>query len=387
MAAAQIEIVVPVHNEEAVLARSIRRLHRFLTDGFPFSWRIVVADNASTDATPVIAARLARELPGVSLLLLDRKGRGHALRAAWSASRAPIVCYMDVDLSTDLRALLPLVAPLVSGHSDVSIGTRLARGARVVRGPKRELISRSYNHLLHATLGARFSDAQCGFKAVRADAVRGLLGAVRDDGWFFDTELLVLAQRRGLRIHEVPVDWIDDPDSRVDIVPTAVADLRGVARLLVSGRLARFGAIGIVSTLAYALLYLLLRGPLGADGANAVALAVTAVGNTAANRRLTFGVRGRAGLWRQHALGAVVYVLTLALTTAALAVLHNLDRAPSRAVELAVLVSASAAATITRYVALRTWVFAPLAWRPCSRSRTSVPPQTGSPVSRTARPS
>jgi glycosyltransferase involved in cell wall biosynthesis len=358
VAPAQIEIVVPVHNEEAVLARSIRRLHRFLTDGFPFSWRIVVADNASTDATPVVAARLARELPGVSVLLLDRKGRGHALRAAWSASRAPVVCYMDVDLSTDLRALLPLVAPLVSGHSDVSIGTRLARGARVVRGPKRELISRSYNRLLHATLGARFSDAQCGFKAVRADAVGGLLGGVRDDGWFFDTELLVLAQRRGLRIHEVPVDWVDDPDSRVDIVRTAVGDLRGVARLLVGGRLARFGAIGIASTLAYALLYLLLRGPLGAGGANALALAVTAVGNTAANRRLTFGVRGRTGLWRQHALGAVVYVLSLALTTAALAVLHNLDRAPSRAVELAVLVSASAAATITRYLALRTWVFA-----------------------------
>src|SRR5436305_441207 len=256
-AAPDVDIVVPVYNEEAGLERSVRRLHRFLTDGFPFSWRIVVADNASTDATPVVAARLARELPGVSVLLLDRKGRGHALRAAWSASRAPVVCYMDVDLSTDLRALLPLVAPLVSGHSDVSIGTRLARGARVVRGPKRELISRSYNRLLHATLGARFSDAQCGFKAVRADAVGGLLGGVRDDGWFFDTELLVLAQRRGLRIHEVPVDWVDDPDSRVDIMRTAVGDLRGVARLLVGGRLARFGAIGMALTLAHALLVLL----------------------------------------------------------------------------------------------------------------------------------
>src|SRR3954447_27055361 len=201
LAAPDVEVVVPVHNEERALALSIRRLHRFLSAEFPFSWRIVIADNASTDITPDIAGVLARELPRVTTIRLEEKGRGRALRAAWSASDARVVCYMDVDLSTDLRALLPLVAPLLSGHSDLAIGTRLAHGARVVRGPKRELISRAYNALLHATLHARFSDAQCGFKAVRSDALRSLLGDVRDDEWFFDTELLVLAQRRGLRIH------------------------------------------------------------------------------------------------------------------------------------------------------------------------------------------
>src|SRR3954467_390605 len=283
-----VEIVVPVYNEAARLERSIRRLHRFLLDGFPFSWRIVIADNASTDATPEIARRLAETLPAVSHLRLEAKGRGRALRAAWSASPARVVAYMDVDLSTDLRALLPLVAPLLSGHSDLAIGTRLAASARVVRGPKRELISRGYNALLWAVLRARFSDAQCGFKAVRADALPALLPAVRDEGWFFDTELLVRAQRRGLRIHEVPVDWVDDPDSRVDIVATALADLRGVARLLVDGPVARFMAIGVVSTLAYALLFVVLHPLLGAGWANAIALAMTAVGNTAANRRLTF---------------------------------------------------------------------------------------------------
>src|SRR4051794_40319682 len=291
-----VEIVVPVHDERAVLERSVGRLHRFLRDEFPFSWRIVIVDNASTDGTADVARTLAASLPGVAALSLERKGRGRALRAAWSASRARVVCYMDVDLSTDLRALLPLVAALMSGHSDVAIGTRLARGARVVRGPKRELISRGYNRLLHAALRARFSDAQCGFKAVRADALPALLPAVRDEGWFFDTELLVRAQRRGLRIHEVPVDWVDDPDSRVDIVATALADLRGVARLLVDGPVARFMAIGVVSTLAYALLFVVLHPLLGAGWANAIALAMTAVGNTAANRRLTFGLRGRAGL-------------------------------------------------------------------------------------------
>ena len=235
---------------------------------------------------------------------LERKGRGRALRTAWSASEAQVVCYMDVDLSTDLRALLPLVAPLLSGHSDVAIGTRLAHGSRVVRGPKRELISRAYNRLLHVALRARFSDAQCGFKAVRRDVAGDLLPAVRDDSWFFDTELLVLAQRRGLRIHEVPVDWVDDPDSRVKIVRTAFDDLVGVARLMAASSIARFMGVGVVSTLAYALLYLLLRGPVGPAWANGLALALTAVGNTAANRRLTFGVRGRHDLVRHHVRGA-----------------------------------------------------------------------------------
>jgi glycosyltransferase involved in cell wall biosynthesis len=353
-----IEIVVPVYNEEAALERSVRRLHRFLSDGFPFTWRIVIADNASTDATPLVAAGLARDLGSVRHLRLERKGRGRALRTAWSASEARVVGYMDVDLSTDLRGLLPLVAPLLSGHSDLAIGTRLAHGARVVRGPKRELLSRGYNRILHTALRARFTDAQCGFKAVRGDALAKLLPAVRDDGWFFDTELLVLAQRRGLRIHEVPVDWIDDPDSRVALVRTAFDDLRGVGRLMASGRVFRFMAVGAASTIAYALLYLALRGALGAGGANALALALTAVGNTAANRRITFGVRGRAGLLRQHAFGAIVFFLTLGLTSGALGVLHGLSAHPSHGLELGVLIVASTAATVTRYVALRTWVFA-----------------------------
>ncbi|HKH17177.1 MAG TPA: glycosyltransferase [Solirubrobacteraceae bacterium] len=356
--APQIDVIVPVHDEERVLEDSIRRLHRFLTAEFPFSWRIVIADNASTDATPAIAARLRDELPGVELLRLERKGRGRALRAAWSASRARVVCYMDVDLSTDLRGLLPLVAPLLSGHSDLAIGTRLAHGARVVRGARRELISRTYNRVLHATLRTRFSDAQCGFKAVRREVLDGLLEQVRDDGWFFDTELLVLAQRRGLRIHEVPVDWIDDPDSRVRIMRTAIDDLRGVARLTAGSQLARFACVGVLSTIAYGLLFLALRSPLGAGAANGLALAVTAVANTAANRRLTFRLRGRTGLLRQHALGAVVYLLTLSLTSSALVILHGIDASPPRALELAVLVAASTAATITRFVALRSWVFA-----------------------------
>ncbi|MGZ4176130.1 MAG: glycosyltransferase [Solirubrobacteraceae bacterium] len=358
LSGARIDIVVPVYNEAVALEASVRRLHEFLSDEMPYAWRIVIADNASTDATLQVARALAFELEHVTVLHLNGKGRGRALRAAWTASDADVLCYMDVDLSTDLRALLPLVSPLVSGHSEVAIGSRLAPGARVVRGPKREVISRGYNRLLRWALHARFSDAQCGFKAIRADAARGLLPEIRDQGWFFDTEMLVLAQRRGLRIHEVAVDWIDDPDSRVDIVSTALTDLHGVARLLFGRPVARFLAIGVASTIAYAILYLLLRGPLGAGGANALALALTAVANTQANRRLTFQIRGRAGLARQHAAGAVVYLIALGLTAGALDILNALDPHPARLLEVVVLVAATTVATVTRYVALRSWVFA-----------------------------
>jgi len=226
-----LDVVVPVHNEEADLGPSVRRLHAYLTNSFPYPFRITVADNASTDSTPRIAAQLARDLPAVTVLRLAEKGRGRALRTAWSNSDAPVLAYMDVDLSTDLAGLLPLVAPLISGHSDLAIGTRLARSSRVVRGPKRQVISRCYNTLLRGTLRTRFSDAQCGFKAIRADIAAALLPLVEDTGWFFDTELLVLAERTRLRIHEVPVDWIDDTDSRVDLAATALADLHGIARL------------------------------------------------------------------------------------------------------------------------------------------------------------
>jgi glycosyltransferase involved in cell wall biosynthesis len=228
-----VAIAIPVYNEQAVLAQSITRLHDFLTSDFPFSWHVVIVDNASTDATSEIGQDLASRLRGVSYMRLEQKGRGRALRAAWASSDASAVAYMDVDLSTDLRGLAPLVAPVLAGHSEAAIGSRLTRGSRVVRGIKREFISRSYNRLLRCALHARFSDAQCGFKALRRDVAVELLDLVEDEEWFFDTELLVLCQRRGLRIHEVPVDWVDDSDSRVNITRTVWADLRGVARLMI----------------------------------------------------------------------------------------------------------------------------------------------------------
>ena len=382
-----LDVVIPVYNEQAVLSESVHRLHRYLQDNFPYPVRITIADNASIDATPRIAAALAEELDEVRTVRLELKGRGRALHQVWTESDAMVLAYMDVDLSTDLAAVAPLVAPLISGHSDLAIGTRLGRGSRVVRGAKREIISRCYNLILRSTLHARFSDAQCGFKAIRADVADSLLPHVADTGWFFDTELLVLAERSGLRIHEVPVDWVDDPDSRVDIVATATADLKGVGRLLrglASGsipvnaiaaqlspsqsstephsllrQVVRFAAVGVTSTAAYLLLFLLLHGVIGAQAANLVALLVTAIANTAANRRFTFGVRGATRVARHHVEGLIVFAIALAITSGALAALHGFVDAPHRLIELSVLVLANLAATAVRFVLLRGWVFHP----------------------------
>jgi glycosyltransferase involved in cell wall biosynthesis len=231
-----VEVVVPVYNEQHVLEASLRRLYAHLAHEFPFSAGIAIADSASTDGTLALARSLAAELPGIRVIHLEEKGRGRALRAAWASSQAAVLAYMDVDLSTDLNALLPLVAPLLSGHSDIAVGSRLANGARVQRSLKRELISRAYNVLLRLSLGSRVSDAQCGFKAGRRDAIQALLPAVENECWFFDSELLHLAEQAGLRIHEVPVDWTEDPDSRVHLMATAIEDLRGIARLRRAGR-------------------------------------------------------------------------------------------------------------------------------------------------------
>ena len=380
-----LDVVVPVHDEQETLAQSIALLHEHLSAEAPGSWRITIADNASTDGTAAIADELAARLDHVVVVHLAEKGRGRALKAAWSTSPARVLAYLDEDLSTDLRALQPLVAPLLSGHSDLAIGSRLARTSRIVRGGKREFVSRSYNALLRGTFGVRFSDAQCGFKAIRADVARRLLPHVEDTGWFFDTELLILAERAGLRIHEVPVDWVDDPHSSVDIVATATADLKGMVRVgtgLARGRIpvddlyrdigrhpfaqprtpliaqvVRFGVIGALSTIAYALVYLVLQVVMPAQTANFLALLVTAIANTAANRRFTFGIRGRAGATTHHLQGLAVFGMAWALTSGSLVLLHTADPRPGALAEVGVLTVANLVATLLRFALLKIWVF------------------------------
>jgi hypothetical protein len=359
-----VDIVIPVYNEARQLEQSVRTVRSYLDDRFPFRARVTIADNASTDGTWEVAARLAAQLPGVRAVHLPEKGRGRALKAAWATSDAAVLAYMDVDLATDLDAILPLVAPLLSGHSDVAIGSRLAPGARVLRGAKREVISRGYNLILRTLLRTGFSDAQCGFKALRAETARALVPLVDDDAWFFDTELLALAEHNGMRIHEVPVDWIDDPDSRVDIARTALADLRGTWRLWrrfagghghVAGgpgpttpplaSMARFAGVGSLSTIVCVVAFLGLQPTLTTLGANAVAWTLASLGNAGLHRLAGPGGdergRTRVALWAAGlCLSSIILAVTATITT-------------SLPVAVVALLAAGAVVSTVRFVSLR----------------------------------
>jgi putative flippase GtrA len=376
--------VVPVYNEAEGLEASITTLRRYLDESFPFRTLVTIADNGSTDGTALIARRLAAVLDGVQALTLSRKGRGYALRTAWSASEAEVVAYMDVDLSTSLSALLPLIGSVLSGYSDLAVGTRLARGSRVVRGPKRELISRAYGHIVRLSLRSRITDFQCGFKAIRRDRALQILPLVEDDGWFFDTELLVTAERLGVRVAETPVDWTDDPDSSVDIVATAAEDLRGVWRLargphrervraqgpdaatgsseVSADELLSFAGVGVLSTLSYLLLFALGWSALGPWVANAAALAFCTLINTALHRSLARRSRtGGEGPSVQPSFAAVVavlYAVSLVATTAAIAVVGTLAGS-SLAYDALAATVASCVASLARFSLLRGWAFRP----------------------------
>ncbi|HEX7661125.1 MAG TPA: bifunctional glycosyltransferase family 2/GtrA family protein [Pseudonocardiaceae bacterium] len=408
--AVTVDIVIPVYNEERALPGCVEVLRGYLVEHFPYDWTITIADNASTDNTPAVSAELAARFSRVRVLRLDRKGRGLALRTAWSYSDADVVVYMDVDLSTGLDALLPLVASLAGGHSDIAIGSRLAPGARTVRGPKREVISRCYNALIRLTHGARFSDAQCGFKAARTDIIRPLLPYIADNAWFFDTEMLLLAEHNGLRVHEVPVDWVEDTDTRVKLAKTITDDIRGlirVARAKASGaaqvaglprrpeprpihpdavvarrdsgllwQMLSFAVIGGLSTLATLLLYALFREWWPPLAANLVALVATTLLNTEANRRLTFlGARGSSG--RIHLQGLLVFAGYYILTSGALLALDAVVAHPSRMLELAVLLIASVIGTAARFVALRHWVFHDKTVKAVSEDEAAEPVEKG----------
>ncbi|WP_327585681.1 glycosyltransferase [Nonomuraea sp. NBC_00507] len=380
---ASVDIVIPVLNEERALPGCVRTLAAFLDDRFPLPWRITIMDNGSTDATWPLAAALAGEFDQVHARRIDVRGRGAALRAAWRDSPADIVAYMDVDLSTDLDALFPLVAAVASGHSEIAIGTRLAHSARTRRSLRREVVSRSYNALLRYGFGAGFSDAQCGFKAARTDVVRPLMDKVEDNGWFFDTELLLLAEHNGLRVHEVPVDWIEDMDSRVRVARTAADDLKGLARLAWSmstgragvrlsraepvprhpdavvarpravtlARFTSFAAIGVLSVILFTLIYLPLRAFWSPATANLAALVLTGIVNTEANRRWTFGRVRRSTM---HVRATVLSATTYALTTAAVLAVPP---EAGRATEGGAVVATYCLLTVIRFTALDRWVF------------------------------
>lgn len=228
---ASVDVVIPVYNEEHVLSGTVETLRNFLAGQPEHQWRIVVADNASTDGTLALAEELSCQYEEVACIHLPLKGRGRALREAWLTSDADVVSFMDVDLSTDIAALPLLVAAIADEGYDIAIGSRLARGSETTRSFRREVISRVYNLLVRAMFFTHFYDAQCGFKALSRQAARELLPHAKNNQWFLDTEILILAEKGGYRIKEIPVRWVEDPDSRVRVASTAWEDIRGLVRL------------------------------------------------------------------------------------------------------------------------------------------------------------
>jgi glycosyltransferase involved in cell wall biosynthesis len=228
-----VDVVVPVYNEERALPQSIPVLQKFLgSGGFPYEWRIIIGDNASTDNTPDVSRKLAEESDGrVEYVRIERKGRGFALKQIWGASEADISSYMDVDLSTGLEAFPPLIRGIAEEGYDAAIGSRLAAGSKVIRSLQRRVLTRGYNTIIKAMFFTRFSDAQCGFKAISRKAARRIIPLIEDNNWFFDTELLILAEKMGYRVKDVPVQWLEDTDTRVKILATVSEDLRGLVRL------------------------------------------------------------------------------------------------------------------------------------------------------------
>ncbi|MCI0902629.1 MAG: glycosyltransferase family 2 protein [Chloroflexi bacterium] len=232
---ATVDITIPVYNEEEVLPRTIATLTEFLEANLSNPWQVTIADNASTDSTQAVSEMLCRKHPGVFYLRIPQKGRGRALRTAWLDSQADIVSYMDADLSTDLSHFPQLIKALESGNH-IAVGSRLSKDSQVSRGFKREFISRGYNLLINAMFFTGLPDAQCGFKALTRATAEAIVPSIKNNNWFFDTELLVIAAKRGFNIASVPVKWIDDPASTVNIASTAKEDIKGLMRL-------RFGGI------------------------------------------------------------------------------------------------------------------------------------------------
>jgi glycosyltransferase involved in cell wall biosynthesis len=227
-----VDVVIPCYNEVTVLRGSVERTLKLFDANPQYAWRVVIADNGSNDGTGDLARELEATDPRVHAHLLTIKGRGIALREAWTASTADVVAYMDVDLSTDIEHLPKLISMIAEGDCEVAIGSRLAKGSKTDRQLKREITSRGYVLMIRATFPRlRITDAQCGFKALSRKAVDTVVPRIENTMWFFDTEMLILAHQAGLKICELPVRWVEDRDSKVNILKTAAEDIRGLARM------------------------------------------------------------------------------------------------------------------------------------------------------------
>lgn len=289
-------LVIPIYNEEANITRAVAETINYLETQTVYSYKVLVTDNASTDNSPQIVKNLIKKYPQLSYLRLPEKGRGLALKEAWEQSEEDIVAYMDVDLSSPLEYLPQILDPIINNEADITFGSRLKKpGKAIGRTLKREVTSRVYNRLLQFMLGAKFKDAQCGFKAVRKTTFLEIADQIQNTTWYFDSEMLLLAQYKNYRLQEIPIIWTDDPHSTVKIISTANDNLHHMWRMFKTYKphsllyiLWWFLFIGGLSTIATLILYSLLRFIVDPQIANIIALTITTIANTVANKRISF---------------------------------------------------------------------------------------------------
>lgn len=227
-----VEVALPVYNEEKELEKSALKLYSFLKDTYGESkFKITIADNASIDKSIDVGKKLAKKYKSINYIRLDKKGRGRAIKKVWSESMASVVAYMDIDLSTDLNSFPHLVEAITKQNYDLAVGSRLLPSSKIFKRPLlREVLSRGLNVLIKIFFQTKFSDAQCGFKAI-GGKVKNLLPKVLDNEWFFDSELLIVAEKCGFKVYEEPVVWVDNPGSTVRVMGTVMGDLKGLCRL------------------------------------------------------------------------------------------------------------------------------------------------------------
>ncbi len=232
----KLTLLLPAYNEATVLPWSVRTLSTYAEGALAeYDWRIVVVDNGSSDNTPAVIADLQKTVPKLTLLRLVEKGRGRALKQAWSELDYDVSAYMDVDLAVALDAVKPLVDAVASHSADIAVGSRYAPGASIQRSFFRSITSVGYNFLTKVTIHLRTRDAQCGFKAIRKSVATTLLPLVHDTKWFFDTELLAFAEHRKFRVREIPVAWVETRPalrkSKVKVFRTIIDYLVDLLRL------------------------------------------------------------------------------------------------------------------------------------------------------------
>ncbi len=225
-------ITLPVFNEEKIIEKNVEIIRNFLIETFHDNTQIIIADNGSTDLTPEKSKKLSEKYSDIRYVYIYEKGRGRALRNALSKSNADVLSYMDIDISTNLEAFPKLIKAIEDGY-DIAIGSRFVKGSHVSRSIKRELLSRGYNILLKLFFDISFNDSQCGFKAVNRRIVEEIIPKVKDNAWFFDTELLIKAEKKGFKIKEIPVYWTENKDSKVNIIKTIVDYMRSIFRLYI----------------------------------------------------------------------------------------------------------------------------------------------------------